>query len=484
MKYIFLVFFSVVIISSCKNDYTVDQHLKEEVVIVPDYKNITVPYNIAPLNFSVKGEKLSFVKYEVDDHSLVVKASNNQTSVPIKEWHDFLQQAKGKSVNVTVVVDRKGNQVAFAPFSIEVSTDVIDEYIAYRLIEPGYEIWNQMGIYQRNLTNFDQSVIIENTSTGNNCMNCHSFCNWNSRHYMFHMRSTYGGTVIVDEDQIDFIDTKVKETISPLVYPYWHPSGNYIAFSTNKTSQGFHPTQRVEVFDKASDVIVYNVKEHLIISSPRIAQDGAYETFPAFSPDGKFLYFCSAKAKSVPDSIQNLKYNLCRIPFDEGSGHFGKTIDTLFFADKENKSFSFPRISPDGRYLLGTVSAYGTFPIWHKDADLYVIDLHSGVGRYAENVNSFDTESYHSWSSSGRWVIFSSRRMDGLYTRPYIAHFSADGRFGKPFLLPQKDVCYYQTLLKSYNIPEFITGKVDNNSLSIYRRVQQKENKSRFQIVD
>lgn len=161
MKYIFLVFFSVVIISSCKNDYTVDQHLKEEVVIVPDYKNITVPYNIAPLNFSVKGEKLSFVKYEVDDHSLVVKASNNQISVPIKEWHDFLQQAKGKSVNVTVVVDREGNQVAFAPFSIEVSTDVIDEYIAYRLIEPGYEIWNQMGIYQRNLTNFNQSVIIK-----------------------------------------------------------------------------------------------------------------------------------------------------------------------------------------------------------------------------------------------------------------------------------------------------------------------------------
>ena len=196
------------------------------------------------------------------------------------------------------------------------------------------------------------------------------------------------------------------------------------------------------------------------------------------------MYFCSAKAKSVPDSIQNLKYNLCRIPFDAGSGRFGETIDTLFFADKENKSFSFPRISPDGRYLLGTVSAYGTFPIWHKDADLYVIDLHSGEGRYAENVNSTDTESYHSWSSSGRWAIFSSRRIDGLYTRPYIVHFSADGRFGKPFLLPQKDACYYQTLLKSYNIPEFITGKVDNNSLSIYRRVQQQENKSRFQIVD
>ena len=48
-------------------------------------------------------------------------------------------------------------------------------YLAYRLIEPGYELWNQMGIYQRNLEDYKQSPIMENKYSGQNCMNCHSF---------------------------------------------------------------------------------------------------------------------------------------------------------------------------------------------------------------------------------------------------------------------------------------------------------------------
>ena len=69
-------------------------------------------------------------------------------------------------------------------------------------------------------------------------------------------------------------------------------------------------------------------------------------------------------------------------------------------------------------------------------------------------------ESYHSWSSNSRWFVFSSRRIDGLYTRPYIAYVDEDGKVGKPFLLPQKDAGFYQSFMKSFNIPEFITGKV------------------------
>ena len=75
-------------------------------------------------------------------------------------------------------------------------------------------------------------------------------------------------------------------------------------------------------------------------------------------------------------------------------------------------------------------------------------------------VNSDDVESYHSWSSNSRWFVFSSRRIDGLYTRPYIAYVDEDGKVGKPFLLPQKDAGFYQSFMKSFNIPEFITGKV------------------------
>ena len=35
-------------------------------------------------------------------------------------------------------------------------------YIAYRLIDPGYQLWNEMGIYQRELASFDQEPILEN----------------------------------------------------------------------------------------------------------------------------------------------------------------------------------------------------------------------------------------------------------------------------------------------------------------------------------
>lgn len=483
MKCIIYMVLFVLMTLACSPGYKIDQYQDKEVSINPDYKDITVPHNIAPLNFTVNGSLLSFVKYEVDGDSLIVGEKDNQTDIPLKKWHEFLERAQGKQVNVTVVVNQKGTYVAYKPFSFHVSADPIDGYLAYRLIEPGYAIWNQMGIYQKNLTNFEETSIIENKVTKDNCVNCHSFCERNPEHYLFHMRSTLGGTVFVNGDSIDFVNTQAKEAISPLVYPYWHPSGDYVAFSTNKTSQGFHPTQRVEVYDLASDVVVYQIKEHMIISSSRLASKDSYETFPAFSPDGKSFYFCTAQAKSMPDSIQSLKYNLCRVSFDEESGCFGESIDTLFNAEREDKSFSFPRISPDGHFLLGTVSGYGTFPIWHKDADLYLIDLRTGRGEYAVPANSEDTESYHSWSSNGRWVVFSSRRGDGLYTRPYIVHVSSNGTFSKPFLLPQEDIGYYDELLKSYNIPEFITGKVNNKSFFIRHMAENGEKKVSFMSV-
>ena len=75
--------------------------------------------------------------------------------------------------------------------------------------------------------------------------------------------------------------------------------------------------------------------------------------------------------------------------------------------------------------------------------------------------NSPSVESYHSWSSNSRWVVFSSRRIDGLYTRPYIAYIDADGRIGKPFVMPQKTGDFYSNFMNSYNIPEFVGGKID-----------------------
>jgi hypothetical protein len=120
-----------------------------------------------------------------------------------------------------------------------------------------------------------------------------------------------------------------------------------------------------------------------------------------------------------------------------------------------------------------TLSSYGNFSIWHKDADLYMIDLETKKAYPLDALNSDDVESYHSWSSNSRWVVFSSRRIDGLYTRPHFAYIDAEGNASKPFLLPQKDVEFYHYFMKSYNIPEFITGKVRQNGNALNRKAME-----------
>ncbi|WP_298555193.1 hypothetical protein [uncultured Parabacteroides sp.] len=431
--------------------------------IFPDYAGVVIPPNIAPLNFALKDSAdETRAVFSSGEQCFVVKGGKRGFVIPDTKWKKMLDAATGKSIQVTVQARRGGEWMAYAPFSIQVAPEKVDSYLAYRLIDPGYELWNKMGIYQRDLESHTQTPIIENKMSGNNCVNCHSFCMQNPDKMLFHMRETFPGTILVDGDKIEKLNTKTKKTISSLVYPSWHPSGKYVAFSVNTTKQAFHlnDKNRVEVYDEASDVVVYDVEKHEIVTASNIFSKDAFETFPTFSPDGKTLYFCTAEARPIPQEYSEVKYNLCSVSFDPKTRAFGTQVDTLYNAKSGGMSASFPRVSPDGRYLLYTLSGYGNFSIWHKDADLYMADLQTGTSRPLAEVNSDDVESYHSWSSNSRWFVFSSRRIDGLYTRPYIAYVGEDGKVGKPFLLPQKDAGFYQAFMKSFNIPEFITGKV------------------------
>lgn len=157
---------------SCSRQVEVTKHLSSTPVIFPDYKDVTVPQDIAPLRFRVEkeiGEVVS-AKFSADNGNMVeVSADDNDICIDAKEWKKLLQGAR--CISVEVVVEREGVGYAYKPFRIEVSKDVIDPYIAYRLIEPGYEKWYKMGIYQRDLTSYEQTPIIENSQTGNNCMN-------------------------------------------------------------------------------------------------------------------------------------------------------------------------------------------------------------------------------------------------------------------------------------------------------------------------
>jgi dipeptidyl aminopeptidase/acylaminoacyl peptidase len=187
-------------------------------------------------------------------------------------------------------------------------------------------------------------------------------------------------------------------------------------------------------------------------------------TFPSWSPDGRYLYYCRALQVINPDNpeleqIKNTRYNLVRREFFADSVSFGPPEVILNAADS-GKSASFPRISPDGSLLLYTLADYGTFPIWHREADLYIMDLSNGSSEVM-NINSDETESYHTWSSNGRWIVFSSKRADGRSARPHFAYVDRKGKTGREFVLPQKDPGEYDLMLESFNIPEFVNSKIN-----------------------
>lgn len=430
--------------------------------IFPDYCNVTVPCNIAPLNFKLNTPSESILVISNGEQQVRVDSEQGAFQIPSGKWHRLLETSAGETLQFLVYAEEGGQWMQYKPFSVHIAKEPIDSYLVYRRIAPGYRMWGEMGIYQRNLENFKEEALLSNNLTNNNCMNCHSFCMQNPGRMLFHQRMIHNGTYMIIDGEIEKLNTKTEQTISALVYPSWHPSGKYVAFSTNDTKQDFHLSDpnKIEVFDNKSDVVVYDVEKHEIITSPKLFSEENFETFPTFSPDGKRLYFCSAKAKQMPESYKDIRYNLLSISFDPETRVFGRQVDTLYNAEKEGHSVKFPRVSPDGRYLLYTISSYGNFSIWHKDADLRMLELNTLQTDSLPGVNSKDVDSYHSWSSNSRWFVFSSRRGDGLYTRPYICYINKEGVAGKPFLLPQQDADYYDLSLFSFNIPELVKGKV------------------------
>jgi Tol biopolymer transport system component len=445
------------------------------VPISPDYGNVTIPWNIAPFNFNIQEEAddyLTVVRGIANQSRNDVRVNGKKVMFPLKKWRKLLEENKGDTLCVEIYLKKNNQWYKYPLMKIYIAPEAIDGYISYRLIEPSYVTYEVMTINQRNLTNFDERVIYDNSmlSKGENgqCINCHSFQKNNQTGKMqFHVRQRLGGTVIVSGREARKVNLKTKYTISAGVYPAWHPTENIIAYSVNNTGQNFHTkdTQKVEVMDSESDLILYDIDKNEVSI---IAGDSTQlETFPAWSPDGKFLYYVSAAyPENVNKSSENLylqyknfHYNIYRKAFNQETYEFTYT-DTIFEASEYGKSATFPRVSPDGRYLLFTLGAYGNFHIWHKSSDLYLLDMETWTLTALSELNSPDVESYHSWSSNGRWIIFSSRRDDGSYTRPYIAYFK-EGKAFKPFILPQRDPDFYNELFQSYNIPEFMTEPVN-----------------------
>jgi hypothetical protein len=470
----------MIFVFACSSPFTPGEgqmaHMHRAPVIFPDYTNIIIPVNIAPLNFEIKENGDSFVSLLEGENGTVIKLKSrkNIIRIPPRKWRAFVLKNQGSQFTVKILKKADKQWLEYAPFHVQVAPEAIDPYLVYRLIPPGYETWSSMGLYERDLTSFREKPLIENRHIENNCVNCHAFSNGDSEQMLFHIRGSLGGTMIKQGDALEKVNLKRDGALSAGVYPSWHPSGQYIAFSTNKIEQYFHadPEKSIEVLDRHSDLIIYNTATGKISSVPGTDGDRYMETYPCWSPDGSFLYFSRTDAdESTP--FDSIRYDIYRIAFDPERLSFGDT-EVVYMASDQEKSASFSRISPDGRYLLCTLHDYGTFPIWHKEADLCLVDLLSGKSEIPEKANSDDTDSYHTWAQNSSWIVFSSRRFDGRYTKLYISYLNSDGEFQKAFLLPQRNPDFYDSFFYSYNRPELITGSIQVNQRRWIRKVRNK----------
>jgi hypothetical protein len=454
--------------------------------IDPDYTQITIPPNIAPLNFMIRepGSQYIVKIYAKNAKAIVVASSSAKIMIPIKPWQALLKANTGEQLCLDVYVcdgSRQWNK--YQTIVNQIAPEGMDSYLAYRLIHPGFNTWTKMGIYQRNLENFDEEPILINRLTEHNCMNCHNFQANDPDNMCMHLRTgPAGGTLLIHNGQAEKIDTKTEFNRAG-AYPAWHPSGKAIAFAVINLTMFFHNIgEPREVLDGASDVILYLIDSNTVTTGPAISDPERMETFPNWSPDGRYLYFCSAPKMEnfliTTDGQEDLhykqiKYDLQRVSFDIATGTWGK-LETLISADKTGLSAAIPRVSPDGRYAIVTMAAWGTFPIYMESADLYLLDLND-MNFTRMDISSDRCDSYHCWSSNGRWFVFSSKRLDGLCARPYFCYFDQQGNAHKPFIMPQKDPEFYLKYINTYNIPELVKGKVKYSPRELQRIMWDKK---------
>jgi len=485
----------------------------------PDYSATIIPPNVAPLNLKVlEGGRKFRLRFTAGASAPgEVFSTDGNMRIPPDVWRKLLEANAGGELRLDIYVKGEKGWVHFDTARNQIAAEEIDPYVVYRYIPPIYNKWDQISIRQRDLRNFNERIILDTQrstdadgrSVGGACINCHTFLNHGTDQMLLHMRPSQRpqipAMILVRNGQAKKVDTRNGKN-PPAAYTSWHPSGKLLAFSQNRIIEMFHSAgvETRVVVDWDSDLSLYAVDTGRVYTVPQISRPDRLETFPSWSPDGQYLYFSSAPLpatdkKDVPLHYDKMQYDLERIAYDPAADRWGQ-VETVVAAAQIGKSISLPEISPDGRFLMFCGHDYGSFPVYQPSSDLYLLDLSrlvsppvqslpEGTGsaaasvkrdptvlaigkafpRKLDEINSDRSDSYHSWSSNSRWVIFASKREDGMFARLYIAHLDADGRFSKPFVMPQQDPDFYSRCLMTYNRPELVRQPVTVTATELAR---------------
>jgi len=438
--------------------------------IKPDYAGIVIPANIAPLNFEILEPGSSFFVRLQGQTGQPIELSTTEPKIlfPQKSWHQLLKQNRGGRLEVQVFAQGADKQwKRYVAMTNSVANEDIDPVMIYRKIHPAHSTWSSMGLYQRDLTSFDERPFLENNRFANDCCHCHMLRNNDPNTATVVIRSShYQNSLLV-------ISNGVADAIRGSVgFVAWHPTGRVMASSFSKPRLVLH-TARNDMRDIAELegwIGYFLLGSDMVKKVPGLSDNSRLRTFPFWSPDGRYLYYCSAPnpwtnmATITATSHTTAKYDLMRVSYDLNRDQWGEP-ELILPVSATGFSVAQPRISPDGHWIFFCAILYGCWPTYDSTSDIYGIDLVGGQtsGKYTARkleLNSNECESWLSWSSNSRWVVFSSKRISPLFNRPHISYVSPTGECSKPFILPQEDPEFYDSLLKTFTIPTLAKGLI------------------------
>jgi len=223
----------------------------------------------------------------------------------------------------------------------------------------------------------------------------------------------------------------------------------YVAnFEDYRFLQVFYPTRGILVW--------YDRAARKLQPLPGADDPRYVHTSAVWSPDGKYLVFARAEAKDpYPPGVKmaayandpaevRIRYDLYRIPFNDGKG--GKP-EAIAGASGNGMSNSFPKISPDGRWLVFVEARNGL--LMRPDSQLYIVPAAGGQARRML-CNTPLMNSWHSFSPNGRWLVFSSKSRSP-YTQMFLTHIDSEGRDSPAILIENSTASN-----RAVNIPEFV----------------------------
>jgi hypothetical protein len=456
--------------------------------IKPDYVDVTVPPNIAPLNFIIEepGDAF-FVRLTGEAGQCIdVISKNPVVKIPMNKWKKLLFANKARSYQMDICVKRGKQWSRFAPITNLIAAERIDPYLTYRKLPTMFYNPNpEMGIYQRNIETFEERVLLHRRDVGNDCINCHISSANQASTTLFHVRRPHDmgpGMVIVHNGIVRF-ETHSLTPRGLISLTSIHPNGKVMAFAAVKMGffsfmGGGSNNDRLQ-FEYSADLGLYDIETGEIKFIPGLSTPDYNETWPNWSGDGKYLYFSRCKVtwpmpkpgeeKVLPKNYKDVKYDLMRAPYYTETKTFGEP-EMLLSSQDAGKSCLQPSVSFDGRFVAFFLTDYGVFPINNPESDMYVMDMKTRTYK-AMACNSPQSESMVRWSSNDRWILFGSKRRDILYTRLYFAYVDVNGQSRRAVELPQEDPMKDETDLRLFTTASLLTEPVNYDKNKVIRAI-------------